>query len=86
MKKLLSIIILVEYEIGLLNEIIQSAKSLFPYEIIIVINEKRNINKKTLTESGVKCIRSDSENMRVIGAKEAKGDILLFLDDSNSIS
>ncbi len=46
MKKLLSIIILVEYEIGLLNEIIQSAKSLFPYEIIIVINEKRNINKK----------------------------------------
>ncbi|MGA5677343.1 glycosyltransferase family 2 protein [Bacillus bombysepticus] len=86
MKKLLSVIILVEYEIGLLNEIIQSAKSLFPYEIIIVINEKRNINKKTLTESGVKCIRSDSENMRVIGAKEAKGDILLFLDDSNSIS
>ncbi|MDA2623307.1 glycosyltransferase [Bacillus cereus] len=88
MKKLLSAIILVEQEINSLADVIRSIANLFPYEILVVINENMEINQNVSNEFGCKYILYNQENYyaaRVLGAKEAKGDVLLFLDANTVI-
>ena len=88
MKKSLSAIILVEHEINSLADVIRSAINLFPYEIIVVIRENMEVNQNVANEFGCKYILHNQENYyaaRVVGAKAAKGDVLLFLDANTVI-
>lgn len=88
MKKLLSAIILVEQEMNLLADVIRSIANLFPYEILVVINENLEKNQNVANEFGCKYILYNQEDYyaaRVVGAKEAKGDVLLFLDANTVI-
>jgi glycosyltransferase involved in cell wall biosynthesis len=84
MNKSLSIIIPFWDDKETLENVIMSARQLVPLEIIVVVNEGTNETEKIEKKFGCKVIVKDkllrNDVGRMLGAKEAKGDVLLFLD------
>jgi glycosyltransferase involved in cell wall biosynthesis len=86
MNKLISIIILASDNADTLANVIASARGISPHEIIVLINENNNKDrslKKAAKKLGCKVIVTKQTNRNegcVQAAKEANGDVLLFLD------
>jgi glycosyltransferase involved in cell wall biosynthesis len=86
MNKLISIIISASDNADTLTNVITSASGISPHEIIVLINENNNKDgefTKVAEKLGCKVIVTQQTNSNdgcVQAAKEANGDVLLFLD------
>ena len=82
--KQLSIIIPAQNEESTIKEVILEARKIEPKEIIVVINGSTDQTEAIAKQSGATVIvyeeRLGHDVGRAIGAQEATGDILLFID------
>jgi len=88
MNKLLSIIIIGSDTVDVLINVIESAWSIGPHEIIVVINKSKEneVSKRLAEKLGCKVIiieQTDGNKGYTQAAKKAKGDVLLFLRGDN---
>ncbi|KFN01630.1 glycosyltransferase [Bacillus clarus] len=89
MIKSLSVIIPVCNEIASIADVIQSVKPLQPLEIIVVANGCTDGTEKVAESLGCKVVEYTNllgnDVGRAVGAKQAKGDVLLFIDGDFAI-